>query len=314
MTDKREIEISIPFVGFYEELFTNSVTIITGCGRSGTSILGKLIGSMNGVEYLFEPTTPKFANVEPVLCRSLMFEDFVLPALQGRNVNIDSGTESYTGYYETDESLRLKWENKRRIDILPKILNKKPQLVLKLTEMQGMLSHLNTTFPGVRMIHIIRNGIDVIQSMMKPNWYTDSYMQTNSVDWVSIYTDDKGISYNVPWFIAVEMDKEEWIKYNHETRCAAVWRVTVEKMTELHKNIHIIKYEDLCRNPELEMKGIIDFMNIERDTQVEKSDITERHISTIKEWEKSKYPDIIDKIQEPEKYKFIYLMEKLNYL
>ena len=314
MTDKSEIEISIPFVGFYEELFTNSVTIITGCGRSGTSILGKLIGSMNGVEYLFEPTTPKFANVEPVLCRSLMFEDFVLPALQGRNVNIDGGTESYTGYYETDESLRLKWENKRRIDILPKILNKKPQLVLKLTEMQGMLGHLNTTFPGVRMIHIIRNGIDVIQSMMKPNWYTDSYMQTNSVDWVSIYTDDEGISYNVPWFIAVEMDKEEWIKYNHETRCAAVWRVTVEKMIELHKNIHVMKYEDLCRNPELEMKGIIDFMNIERDTQVEKSDITERHISMIKEWEKSKYPNIIDKIQEPEKYIFTYLMKKLNYL
>ena len=29
--------------------------LIGGCGRSGTTILGKLIGSLEGIEYYFEP-------------------------------------------------------------------------------------------------------------------------------------------------------------------------------------------------------------------------------------------------------------------
>ena len=38
-----------------KELFKNKTLIITGVGRSGTTLLGKVIGSMTPVFYLFEP-------------------------------------------------------------------------------------------------------------------------------------------------------------------------------------------------------------------------------------------------------------------
>ena len=306
--------IKIPFQGFYDQLFTGSVTIITGCGRSGTSILGKLIGSMDGVEYLFEPTTPKYMAMDPGLCRAILFEDFVLPSLQGRNVNIDQGTESFSGYYITDENLKEKWENKRRIDVLPRIMNNKPQFVFKLTEVQGLTGQFNVLFPDVKFIHIIRNGMEVIQSMMRPNWYTDSYMYTNAVDWVTCVKREDEKLYNVPWFVSVEMDEKEWLNYNHATRCAVVWRVTVRNMLEFSPNIHVMRYEKLCRYPEMEVRDLVTFLNENRDTKVGISSLTERHEEGIRTWEKTEYGDILEQIQEPEKERFIYRMKKLGYM
>jgi len=315
-TKKEHIKktISIPFSRFYDRLFTGSVTIITGCGRSGTSILGKLVGSMDGVEYLFEPTTPKYMIMEPAVCRAILFEDLVLPSLQGRNVNVDPDTESYSGYYITDEDLKIKWANKRRIDVLPRIINNKPQFVLKLTEVQGLTGQLDVLFPGVKFIHIIRNGMEVIQSMMRPNWYTDSYMDTNAVDWVTCVKREDEKFYNVPWFVSVEMDEKEWLNYNHATRCAAVWRLTVEKMLEFSSNVHIMRYEKLCKYPEMEVKDLITFLNENRDTMVKISGLTERHEEGIRMWEKTQYGDIIEQIQEPEKERFISRMKKLGYM
>ena len=315
-TEKEQIKknISIPFSGFYDQLFTRSVTIITGCGRSGTSILGKLIGSMDGVEYLFEPTTPKYLMMEPALCRAILFEDFVLPSIQGRNINIDPITESYAGFYITDKELKNKWENKRRIDVLPRIINQKPQFVFKLTEVQGLSGQFNVLFPDVKFIHIIRNGMEVIQSMMKPNWYTDSYMNTNSVDWAMTVKREDGKVYNVPWFVSVEIGEKEWLDYNHATRCAVVWRVTVEKMLEFTPNVHVIRYEKLCKYPEMEIKDIVTFLNENRDTEVKISGLTQRHEESINTWEKTEYGDILEQIQEPEKERFIYRMKRLGYM
>lgn len=309
-----KVSVSIPFADWYKSLFTNSVTIITGCGRSGTSILGKLIGSMNGTEYLFEPTAPKFLTVDSNLCRAVLFEDFVLPILQGRNININKTDESYSGFYMDDEELIEKWNNKRRIDILERLMKKKPQFVIKLTEVQGSLHQYEKIFPGVKFVHIIRNGMHVIQSMMRPNWYTDNYMITNSVDWVVQREDSGGWLKNIPWFLTIEEETlRNWLEYNHATRCASVWRVTTDSMLFTDERVKTIRYEDLCNSANYVVRRLVDFLNKNRDSCVIESRLTHEHIKTINSFELTQYDDITDQIQEPEKTLFNKLMKRLKY-
>ena len=39
----------------YDEIFKNKLVIITGAGRSGTTILGKIVGSFSNTHYCYEP-------------------------------------------------------------------------------------------------------------------------------------------------------------------------------------------------------------------------------------------------------------------
>ena len=86
----------------YETVLQDRVIIITGAGRSGTTILGKLIGSMDPAFYFFEPTIVKFGYMHCDLdaLRAIFVEDYVLPLIQGRNINSNENDDSYIGNYE----------------------------------------------------------------------------------------------------------------------------------------------------------------------------------------------------------------------
>lgn len=301
------IEHVIPFGQFYYKIFKDHFLVITGAGRSGTSVLGRLIGSMDRVCYLFEPTAPKYL-FQPELIRAVMFEDHYLPMLQGRNLNMDRTTESWSGYTIDENLVKKRWKNQRRVKVLD-LLFKKPHLfAVKLTEWQGMYGQMKDEFPGCKYIHIVRNGNHVIQSAMRPQWYSDFYCHYSIVDWVEQRQNGKGGWFNIPWFIDAE-SRDQWRKMDLITRNACAWRSATEVgLIDDDPNFRVVKYEDLCADPWHYDREFRKWLGL-KATKLSRS-----HVEGLNKHKPRRYRDVTKEISKRERKKFVALQERLGYL
>ncbi len=99
-----------------------SAVVITGGGRSGTTILGKLIHTFRNVEYAFEPPmlVALFALLDQLpeptwkfLYEAYLAEEFLSNALAGRTINTnrvdDSSIHAVKSEVEIEERLSRSW-------------------------------------------------------------------------------------------------------------------------------------------------------------------------------------------------------------
>lgn len=126
-------ELSVPYD--YDKIFGKSTLFITGTGRSGTTLLGKILGSLENVYYLHEPNILHFL---PVLHRNnaslqkqyaemlklILFEDYLLNLIHGRNVNFNELDLSYVGNYQKIDVVKERWSKfRRRQDVVDHLIN-----------------------------------------------------------------------------------------------------------------------------------------------------------------------------------------------
>ncbi len=283
----------IPFD--YDSIFQNRLIIITGVGRSGTTILGKLLGSMQPSYYLFEPTILKFflptlaqfslRHIE--FLKATLLEDYFLPLIQKRNINLNIEDDSCILHYRNSLT---PWPNlSRRKDAIKYIKKEKPYFIIKTPEFQPLFGSAKQAFPGVKFIEIIRNGNDVICSAMRRGWYGNDFVV---LDWA----EDGAI-----WYIDSE-SKKHWQKWNPETRAACIWRWCCENIKGI-----VLRYEDLLDDPEKYILFLESWFLLKR------TKITEKHIKAVEEYKSKQYNSILHKIQEPGKSKYIRLMNELGY-
>lgn len=282
----------------YQKYFENRTIIITGVGRSGTTILGKVLGSMDPAYYLFEPAIMKYHLENSLL--PILFEDYFLPIVQGRNLNNNPTDDSCWKHYYQENF----WEKTGALDTREKAVNhiesEKSKFIIKTNEMSGVARQiLEYAFPSVRFIHIVRNGNDVINSAIKKGWYTNEYMANKIVDYVVVKY-RKGI-FEVPYFIKEE-DQIHWIDWNQVTRCACVWRTLVDGFPPY------MTYESFISTPGLWVEKMTD------DFCLIPNDLTKKHINDIRNHPERNYPNLITQIEEPERSKFINTMKKFGYL
>jgi len=196
----------------YNAIFKDRVIIIGGVGRSGTTILGKIIDSMHPVVYLMEPAILKYM---PMVCKSpfvaggflgTIFEDYIAPAIC------------------------KKYKTFRRFDVMDWIKANNPVFIIKSNELQPQLEDIVKLFDGVKYIEIIRNGINVVDSSLNERgWFKDDYQQ------IDFHID------GVPYYI-FEGDRRLWPKWNPATRAACNWRTL---LNYLQKETPILRYENL---------------------------------------------------------------------
>ena len=192
----------------YENIFHKRVLIITGAGRSGTTILGKVIGSLKPTYYLFEPALMKLIpfliaydqsnrRVYSLLIRSILFEDYFLQVIHGRSLNYNVRDDSYIGNYVSQPDIEKRWNDlARRQDVINYIHNEDPLFVIKTPEFQPLCSIARQMFIEPKFIHVIRCGYDIVSSTLKRGWYTDTYMNNAIIDWVERRGDERNC--NVP--------------------------------------------------------------------------------------------------------------------
>lgn len=305
----------------YNDIFKRRVLIITGVGRSGTTILGKVFGSLNPAYYLFDAAIMRLLPILGVdkktdkqtfssLMQSLLFEDYFLQIIHGRKLNFNAQDDSYFNNYMSQKDAEQRWRQfSRRQDVMNYLKKARLLFVIKVPGFQPFCSVAEQIFPEAVFMHIIRNGNDVVLSAKKKGWYTDDFITTAMIDWVEKSKSQPNL--NVPWYLD-EQSKAHFAKWNQITRAASVWRnLTEQGMAFCQKNSKQcwqFKYEDFVKSPDALVA------RAEKAFKVRRTKITEAHLSSIKSHRMTQYPSIIKDIQAPEQAHFVSLMKKLNYL
>jgi hypothetical protein len=291
-----------------KDLFKDKTVIITGVGRSGTTILGKIIGSMDPVFYLFEPALTKYIASFPysdIFCK-ILFEDYFLGLVHGRG-NMNPHDWSYAGNHEELDSIRYRRARlRRRSDALEWIQKNQPLWVIKNPEFTHLMEYAHTHFPGIRYLHILRNGLDVVRSSMERGWYTDKYCNEDIVEQTYNFDDIR-----VPHFVSSPEDRVLWQKWDPITRAACAWRsLTEQGIKYKHRNKDSViqfRYKDFCKQPKRYSNYIADKLDLTI------TDLTKEHIGEVFNKPSDDLEIPVSHIAEPERAKFKKLNEKLGY-
>lgn len=282
----------------YRKIFKDRLIIITGVGRSGTTILGKILGSMKNTAYVFEPAIIKYCAYSQGVLGAL-FEDYFLPQIQGR-VNENPNDWTYYKNHITDEELQYRRENNnRRADALEHIKKNNFKFIIKMPEFHQYYDAWQEDYKNlnIKWVNIIRSGFDVVNSAIERKWYTDEYCNNNMVDWL---IENPVLT---PEFID-EQSQNLWPKYNQETRAACVWRCLTEKPIEGFE----LSYENFCEEPNLFVDVLTEFCGLQ------KTKLTEQHINSVKKHKKiEKNLFELRNIYPMERTKFINCLCALGY-
>lgn len=205
---------------------------IVGCGRSGTTALGELLGSHPSVTYLNEP-------------RNLWKND------PRTDVWSKEGAEHGSlDLYEVDEDLRPKLRN-----ALFKRAGKDDLLVEKTPVNSFRIDYLRALFPKARFIHLLRNGIDVARSIQ--TWVESGRL------W---YGED-----DLKWRLLVDYAEKQGLGElaaesadDPRLRGLLEWRLAVTHVRERLTGSDIeLRYEDLVADPRNEIDKLLGWMGLE---------------------------------------------------
>jgi hypothetical protein len=182
----------------------------------------------------------------------------------------------------------------------------KPLWVIKNPEFQHLMEFAHSHFNGVKYLHILRNGVDVIRSSMERGWYTDKYCNEDICEETYSFN-----SVRVPHFIANATDRQFWHEINPITRAACAWRHLAQQgMKYKNRNKDSViqfRYEDFCKEPERFSNAIAVKLGLTMTS------LTAKHIKNVFS-EPSQDPEIdLNSIAQPERDRFLKLNEKLGY-
>jgi len=301
----------------YDSFFNNRLVFITGVARSGTTIVGKILGSFSNTYYCYEPSSVRVIppliqkkylekKLGTTLFKGILFEDLFLQIIHGRYVNFNKKDDSYIGNYVTEDNVKLRWEKyKRRIDIVKDLELKNCLFVTKIPDIQPSLDVIKNMFDYVKFIHIIRDGNNVISSSIRKDFYSEDFLNNRSNNWGEMFNDLR-----VPWFIN-KKEREKFYNWNRYTRIAYIWRVLTQKGINFERDnkscVMQFKLEDFIKSPEEYVK------NIEKFVGEKRTDITLKHIDSIKKHKNIEYKDVTKYIEAPEKDEYIKFRKKLGY-
>ena len=292
-----------------KNILKNKLIVITGFGRSGTTILGKILGSMQPSVYCFEPPIMKYLSEFGLtdVPAKILFETHFLQEFQGRgNMNeLDwSCSCHYVPPITIDARRRFIARRSNAVEILEEDDYK---FILKGTELQHQFELINGLFPGFRFIHIIRNGLASVASAISRGWYTDDYCNSSVVESMMPH-----FKCDIPYFIDSDC-YISWPDWNPETRAACAWRSAVtDGVRYKHDNPDRcvqFRYEDFRARPGLYAEYL------GKKFKLRIMPLTKDHIGAIDSFRSLKilsgFKDHTRSILEPERSKFLKLNQML---
>lgn len=299
----------------------DSLILITGVARSGTTILGKIIASLEGIDYEYEPWI--FAQLPILEQQGLIDSQYAAEMLRsfsaelfnqhllGRAVNLRPSDDSRITRYQPEEELQYKWKHLHtREDVLNFARSRNRQMAVKMVNMQPFYPFLVKAFPKIRIIEIVRNGLDVGLSIEKKRWFSDHSL--DHIESVSMKKEfkDKGRKKFIPWWVR-NGDESRFREFSDFTRGIYCWRTLLEKSSSIkssNQNYLQIRYEDLVKNPEKLMRKTASFLKTKPGKLT--SSILAR-VDRDKPTGCQKYP--VDCVDRNELLKMLRLMKKMGY-
>lgn len=303
----------------YDPYLADRLIAITGAGQSGTTILGKVLGSMRDAYYLFAPAlvrlmpaacrlNPSSAPLIATLMKAILMEDYFIPAIQGRNLNWNPADESYWKEYSNHDLQQAWGPLSRREAVTGYLQSVRPHLIFTDPHFQPLFETFLAHFVRPLCFHVIDNGNAVASSMVARGWFSDHFLQTANFDFAA--QDAVTGEYGAPWFLEAE-DVAMFRHWNQTTRAACVWRTLTEQgmrfATLRPESCVQFRYEDFLKEPR---RFTMEWVN---RFGFEFGELTEKHLTTLKQFRSKDYPSLVADIEEPERSRFLALMARLGY-
>lgn len=221
----------------------NDITIVFGSGRSGTTWLQELINYNNQHRNIFEP----FVENDKQLLDSLAYR-FITPH-ESNTVYKKNIDQILDGIHRDD------WNDKYNKPF--KIYNKR---LIKTIRASLFMKWIHQERPNTKIVFIVRNPCAVVYSQLKTQWWDkscpqlDYFMRQSSL-----------VTEHLEPFLSI-LQKAS----NPFERFILKWAIeNYVPLTQFNpKNIHLILYENLCTNPNAEIKKLFHFLNLAFDKKI----------------------------------------------
>ena len=226
----------------------NKAMVITGTGRSGTTVIGKLFNSFDSVEYIFEPPTllSLFAVQDKIDCNSwrllyetFICEEFLMNCLAGRNINRNCNDDSCIQTVKSEAEIESRLcKSYRKLELVDKALSS--TVVYKLLNLNSHIEQLKMDYPQTKSIFVTRNASDVMVSIQKKSWFSEASLESGLLFWpFYIYKNCK-----IPSFVKKD-DFDKWLSFDEINKCAYYYVVSHDL---INVNDVVIKYEEFVDN------------------------------------------------------------------
>jgi len=268
--------------------------LITGAGRSGTGITGRILGSCENTIFSYEPAWLRAIvaliganeltdHAAKFLLEVCIHDDEFYPQLVGRQANLRPGISNTFNYITWDELLQRLALPDRRRDYDKVIKQKLCNYVFKLPDMHLVLGKMLDIFPQLKIIHLIRNGRDVVASGLKRQWYTDEFYREWVVTWFKNSKDQKS---SCPWFVD-EQYRVRWELWSQAARAAYSWCRMVNQGLEVSERypgrVLNVKYEEMAANIDHEAKRLAEWSGLHL------SSLSRSHIHALGDYDQARY-------------------------
>jgi hypothetical protein len=237
----RELYSTLPFPGI------SRPTFIVGCGRSGTTILGKSLSRHKDVTYLNEP-------------RHLWFSAFPETDIWTSGSDTRHGKLSFRGEdVDTGKGRKLS-----RLFRFESMIRRRPVLIEKLPINAFRLEFIHRIFPDARFVHIFRNGLEVARSIEKES-ERGEWFGAHSYKWQQLadYAASREETRDLPALCTTyrEMGLLEW-RLSTEAVVAFLARLPDDAYIE-------INYDEFVAQPVETIAQLQRFVGVDEDPDVE---------------------------------------------
>ena len=286
----------------------NDAILITGMARSGTTILGKLLHSLLGVEYIFEPPLlfshiPKISDMSKndwcLLYETYLYEDQLLGILGGRSINCNEIDDSsiYKVKSKLDIDKRL-LSTHRKSELIEIARSSDVKLAYKMPDIFPFVPELLQYYPDMHVINMYRNPVDVLNSIIQKEWFTDNSIKNGGIIWPNY---DVGGMY-VPFWVKKD-NIEGWLEMDEFSRAGYYIERMLLPIREIESPF-IIDYDSLVSSPKEILSTIKEKLNLKDGNK------TKDIVDSIKYQEKPRDKKILNRLSQEQKLRITDLVDE----
>ncbi len=244
------------------------MVFVSGMPRTGTTVLGNLIGSFSTIDYHFEPPMIKallgyleqgnlLADQFKFLFETYCFEELLLPHLAGRTLNFNTYDDSYIENFLAKEEVNKRLSKSHRKINLEKAAQSY-KLAIKMPASLLEMAALQELYPGFIKIITFRNANDVLHSILKKAWFAEENLKLNGPTLLYPYVVHEELKIPAcipqkyyPDFVAAD-----------ELHKAVIYYISQYEALHQVKEYFFVRYEDFTQQPLALSKKIAQLLSV----------------------------------------------------
>lgn len=270
---------------------STKLCFIGGCGRSGTTLTGNLLSFHPGVFYLNEPRPFWLAisnetDIWGYSNNSDKLNSLILKKMNAEDQKAFNMLFSYVSCQHYGQTL----------------IEKSPENIFR-------LSWLASVHPEMKFINVIRNGYDVIRSVVVESSFNIPYGLQDMNNWYGRRFVKQKLLLSTALELGISQDIINSCQNQYEL-AALEWicsHIAMEQFlsADPSRRVHTLRYEEIVERPWVEIKNVFDFLAMDVDSALEKK---------IQSFVKGrKRTAIIEDLSLPIKQLFEHYQRKLGY-